>query len=60
MNQEVDFTELTYDIKLYKVMRRNSVGSGTIDLSNETIAYVIEIFNINEPEVIYKYRLPLH
>lgn len=59
MNQEVDLTEITYDIKLFKVMRKNQVGAGTIDLTNETVAYHLEIFNINEPEVLYKYRLPM-
>jgi hypothetical protein len=47
MNQEVDFTELTYDIKLYKVMSSNTIGSGKIDLINEVIAYHLEVFNIN-------------
>jgi hypothetical protein len=60
MNQEVDFTELTYDIKLYKVMSSNTIGSGKIDLINEVIAYHLEVFNINEPDIIYKYRKPVH
>lgn len=60
MNQEVDFTELTYDIKLYKVMSMNSIGSGNIDLINEVVAYHLEVFNINEPDIIYKFRKPVH
>jgi len=59
LNQEIDLTELTYDIKLLKVVRKSNIGSGSIDLTNETVAYHLEIFNINEPEVLYKYRLPI-
>ena len=59
LNQEIDLTELTYDIKLLKVVRKSNIGSGNIDLTNETVAYHLEIFNINEPEVLYKYRLPM-
>ena len=59
LNQEIDLTELTYDIKLLKVVRKSNIGSGNIDLTNETVAYHLEIFNINEPEVLYKFRLPM-
>ena len=51
---------MTYDIKLFKLMRATQVGSGTIDLANEVIQYNLEIFNLNEPEVLYKFVLPVH
>jgi len=50
---------MTYDIKLFKVMRSNTIGGGTIDLANEVIQYNLEVFNLNEPDVLYKFTLPV-
>ena len=59
LNQEIDFTEFSYDIKLFKISRKSPFGDGQLDIGSETLAYHLEIFNVNQPDVIYKYRLPV-
>jgi len=59
MNQEVDFTEFSYDIKMFKINRRSVYGQGLLEVGIETLAYHIEVFNLAEPDLIYKYRLPV-
>jgi len=58
LNDEVDFTEYSYDIKLYKVTRKHAFGAET-EAGIEILAYHFEVFNLNEPELIYRYRLPV-
>ena len=58
-NEEVDFTEISYDIKLFKVSRSSPFGSGNLQIGCETLSYHIEIFNVNQPDVIYKHRIPV-
>jgi len=58
-NEEVDFTEISYDIKLYKISRNSPFGSGNLQVGSETLSYHIEIFNVNQPDVIYKHRIPV-
>ena len=58
-NEEVDFTEISYDIKLFKVSRASPFGSGNLQVGCETLSYHIEIFNVNQPDVIYKHRIPV-
>lgn len=60
LNEEVDFTEISYDIKLYKISRSSPFGSGNLDVGCETLSYHVEIFNLNQPDVIYKHRIPVH
>lgn len=57
----MDFAEFSYDIKMYQISKRRvttdifeSNMGGTV-----TFAYHIEIFNINEPEKVFKYRMPV-
>ena len=47
LNEEVDFTEISYDIKLYKISRNSPFGCGNLEVGSETLSYHIEIFNIN-------------
>jgi hypothetical protein len=56
----VDFTEQSYDIKLYKIAKASLVASGELDLANETAAFHLEVFNLADPEVMFKYCLPAH
>lgn len=58
LNDEVDFTEFSYDIKLFKISRIHAFGAQT-DAGIDILAYHIEIFNLNEPELVYRYRLPV-
>ena len=58
-NEEVDFTEISYDIKLYKISRNSPFGAGNLQVGCETLSYHIEIFNVNQPDVIYKHRIPV-
>lgn len=52
LNQEVEFIECCYDIKIYKVF---------YDEKDPVInAYQVEIFDINEPDIIYKCKYPLN
>ena len=59
LNEEVDFTEISYDIKLFKISRRSPFGSGELTVGCETVSYHVEIFNVNQPDVIYKHRIPV-
>lgn len=59
LNEEVDFTEISYDIKLYKICRKSPFGDGKLAVGAETLSYHIEVFNINQPDVIYKHRIPV-
>ena len=59
LNEEVDFTEISYDIKLFKISRKSPFGDGKLQVGAETLSYHIEIFNVNQPDVIYKHRLPV-
>ena len=58
LNDEVDFTEFSYDIKLFKITRKHAFGAKT-DAGIDNLAYHIEIFNLNDPELIYRYRFPV-
>ena len=58
LNDEVDFTEFSYDIKLFKITRKHAFG-GETDAGIDILAYHVEIFNLNDPELIYRYRLPV-
>lgn len=49
MNQEVDMSEISYDVKMYKVFSRKQI-----------ISYSLEIFSLNEPDLIYRYNYALH
>lgn len=55
LNQEVDFAEFSYDIKMFKVCQKKMNEFG----AQQTYAYHIEIFNINEPANIFTYRMPV-
>ena len=65
LNQEVDFAEFSYDIKMYRVSKKQQSDSKKeVDVFENmggvvTFAYHVEIFNINEPNRIFKYRMPL-
>ena len=59
LNEEVDFTEISYDIKLYKISRNSPFGSGNLNVGTETLSYHVEIFNVNQPDIIYKHRIPV-
>ena len=59
LNEEVDFTEISYDIKLFKISRNSPFGSVTLNVGCETLSYHIEIFNVNQPDIIYKHRIPV-
>jgi hypothetical protein len=50
MNNEVEMSEFTFDIKLYSIIEKES------DL---ILSYIIEVFVLTEPEVLFKYNLPI-
>jgi hypothetical protein len=39
LNQEFDFTELSYDIKVYRVFNKSKFGSKNLHMGNETLSY---------------------
>ena len=51
MNNEVEMCEFAYDIKLYE-----NIGL----LKDRTISYTLEIFSLNDPEVIYCFNHPIY
>lgn len=55
MNQEVDLAEFSYDIKMFRVCQKKASAFG----GHNTYAYHVEIFNINNPDLIFTYRIPL-
>ena len=60
VNQEFDFTEFSFDIKVFRVFNKTRYGKRNLSMgSHETLSYQIEIFNVNEPNVIYKNSYPL-
>jgi hypothetical protein len=52
MNQEVDMSEFSYDVKLYQVFSRQK--------EKQALSYSFEIFTLNEPDLIYRYNYALH
>lgn len=61
VNQEFDFTEFSFDIKVYRVFNKTKFGSSKKNLSmnSETICYQIEMFCLNDPSVLYKNTYPI-
>ena len=59
LNQEIDFAEFSYDIKMFRISKKSYLNDGIEASGVLTFAYHIEIFNINEPENVYKYRMPI-
>lgn len=52
MNQEVDMSEFSYDVKLFQVFNRHK--------ERQALSYSFEIFSHNEPDLIYRYNYALH
>ena len=50
-NQEVEFSEFLYDIKIFKIYKLDN---------RDIIAYQIEIFTLNDPKVVYRYNYPMN
>ena len=50
MNQEVEFSEFIYDIKIYENLYKDS---------DQILSYTIVLFNLNDPEVNYSYNYPI-
>eukprot|EP00347_Sterkiella_histriomuscorum_P013376 403364949 len=50
MNQEIDMSEFTYDIKLYLIIEKKE--------EEAQIAYSLEIFALNDPDIVYIYNQP--
>ena len=55
MNQEVDLSEFTYDVKLYQLFNKTSNLS-----EKRVLSYLFEIFCLNEPDLVYRYNYALH
>ena len=49
-------SEFQYDIKLYSVNLNNKTSFKDFDIMN--IGYEIDIFCMNDPEIIFRYRYP--
>ena len=50
-NSEIEFSEFLYDIKIYKIFK----------ISNrDIIAYQIEIFTLQDAEVVFRYNYPMN
>ena len=60
MNNDVAFAQYSYDVKLYRISKKSQLQTA-FDLSGgvKTYAYHFEVYNINEPDKVYKYRLPV-
>ena len=60
LNQEVDFAEFSYDVKMFRISKKSQLLEA-FDYSGgvQAYAYHVEVFNMNEPDKIYKYRVPL-
>ena len=52
MNQEIDMSEFTYDLKLYLVTELQE------GFDEQVIAYSFEVFALNDPDVIYVHNQP--
>jgi len=55
MNQEVEMSEFTYDVKLYQVFNRAALAS-----EKRVLSYNFEVFCLNEPDLLYRYNYALH
>ena len=51
VNTEVELCEFLYDIKIYQIQKLKD---------RDIIAYQIEIFTLNDPDVIYQYTYPMN
>ena len=49
---------MVYDIKLFKISAKSPFGDA-VEVSMETLAYHLEIYDLNSPDVIYKQRIPV-
>ena len=54
INQEVDLSEFSYDIKLYQIFSKEQ------GIEKRAFSYSFEIFSLNEPDLIYRYNHALH
>ena len=52
MNQEVDMSEHSYDVKLYQVFSRAN--------DRRVLSYSLEMFCLSDPGLIYRYNYALH
>ena len=60
MNQEVDFAEFSYDVKLFRVSKKTQLLEAFESAGGvQPFAYHVEVFNMNEPDKIYMYRVPV-
>lgn len=48
---EIEMSEFLYDIKIYQVQKISD---------KDIIAYQIELFTLNDPEVVYLYNYPMN
>lgn len=53
MNQEVDMSEFSYDVKLFQVF-------SLLEKEKKALSYCFEIFCLNEPDLLYRYNYALH
>jgi hypothetical protein len=59
VNQEFDFTEFSFDIKVYRVYNKTKFGGKNLSIGSETICYQVEIFCLNDPNILYKNCYPI-
>ena len=50
-NSEIEFSEFLYDIKIFKIYKLDN---------RDIIAYQIEIFTLNDANVVYRYNYPMN
>lgn len=50
VNDEVELTEFSYDIKIVEISNIKST---------EVLAYELNMFSLNDPDIIYRYRIPV-
>ncbi len=48
----MDMSEFSYDVKLYQVFTRSK--------EQKSLCYCLEIFSLNDPDLIYRYTYALH
>ena len=51
VNTEIEMSEFLYDIKIYQIHKL---------ADKDVIAYQLELFTLNDPEVVYQYTYPMN
>jgi len=50
-NMEVELSEFVYDIKIFQIHKNTD---------RDVLAYQVELFTLNDPDVVYVYNYPMN